>query len=414
MMSHNTGNVPDPIAALYQIGTRGISPGLERMGRACDRLGHPEQNLPAIQVAGTNGKGSVSTMLEGALRKNGYRTGLFTSPHIHRFTERIRVDGDEVPVAELEPHIHRVLALTREVEPILLTFFEVTTLVALLVFQSRGVDVAVLEVGLGGRLDATSVVTPGVGVITSIGLDHTEWLGHTLPEIAFEKAAIAKANMTVCCGPVSDEVDHVITETVQGRGARLIRVTRPIELPDSAVIPGIALQRHQQYNAQLALEAFCQFTREKDRARQTECFIESLQSFRMPCRFERLRVDAGDFLIDGAHNDEAMTALVTSIDRGKIPVTRIVFGALSGKPIDRMLTQLKRVCPDIVIVSAPVERTMDAASVSRRWQLPHSTLPEVLSAKNECGVTLVTGSFFVAAEARRILLGISQQPQIAM
>jgi dihydrofolate synthase / folylpolyglutamate synthase len=414
MMSHSTGNVPDPVAALYQIETRGILPGLERMGQACDRLGHPEQNLPAIQIAGTNGKGSVSTMLEGALRKNGYRTGLFTSPHIHRFTERIRVDGSEVPVAELKPHIHRVLSLTREVDPILLTFFEVTTLVALLVFQARGVDVAVLEVGLGGRLDATSVVTPGVGVITSIGLDHTEWLGDTLTEIAFEKAAIAKANMTVCCGPVSDEVGRVIAETVQRRGAQLLRVTQPIQLPDSAAIPEISLQRHQQYNAQLALEAFCQFTRGKDRARQTRCFIESLQSFRMPCRFERLRMDEGEFLIDGAHNEEAMSALVTSIDRGKIPVTRIVFGALSGKPIERMLTLLKMVCTDIVIVSAPVERTMDAASVSRRWQLPHGTLPEVLSARHECGVTLVTGSFFVAAEARRILLGILPEPQIAM
>jgi dihydrofolate synthase / folylpolyglutamate synthase len=413
-MSNHVGRVPDPVAALYQVGTRGISPGLARMAEACERLGHPEQNLAAIQVAGTNGKGSVVTMLEGALRQDGYRTGLYTSPHIHRFTERIRIDGEEVPVDQLDPHIRRVLALTTDINPIALTFFEVTTLVALLVFQAREVDVAILEVGLGGRLDATSVVSADVGVITSIGLDHTEWLGDTIEQIAFEKAAIAKAGMTVCCGSVSGEAARVIAETVERAGARLISVSDAIDLSSFKADSPIARQRHQQFNGQLALEAFCQFTRQKDRSRQTRCFIESLQTFQLPCRFEQLRIGGREFLIDGAHNDEAVAALVRSIKIGDIPVARIVFGALRGKPIDAMIERLKTVCVDIVIVSAPVERTMDAAAVAKEWQLPHRSLQEVLSPETPSGLTLVTGSFFVAAEARRILLGIPPEPQIAM
>ena len=404
---------------LYGISPAGISLGLDRIRLACVKLGHPEQHLPVVQVAGTNGKGSVSTMLAAAFRQAGLRTGLFTSPHIHRFTERIRIQSEEIPLDELSPYLAQVLALTRGEDAIALTFFEAATLAALLVFQAYKVDVAVLEVGLGGRLDATTIATPAVGVITSIGLDHTNLLGHRIEEIAAEKAGIVKPGMTLCCGAVSDTAISVIQSVATAAGARLVSVTSPQpELTRELSQNTFFGQPHQLLNASLAHEAFLRFMMlnhpPHSTTHLTSIFVTALLSFGMPCRFERIVCEQGEILLDGAHNMEAMSALIKAIDAAQIKVSRIVFGALKGKPADEMLVALKSACDNIIIVQAPIARSMDADAFAAKWRLPKSTITEVLSMPLTKGVTLITGSFFIAAEARRILLQIPADPQVGL
>ena len=184
--------------------------GLDRVGKAAARLGSPQKKMEAVQVAGTNGKGTVACLLDGACRKVGLSVGLFTSPHLHRFSERIRVNGEEVDEGVLGPSLDRVLRITKGDDGIPLTFFEVATLAALDVFARQRVGLAVREVGMGGRLDATSICEPSVSGITSIGLDHTALQGETVRQIAHEKAAIARENVTLVVGLIGEEV---LTET---------------------------------------------------------------------------------------------------------------------------------------------------------------------------------------------------------
>ena len=186
---------------LYTLSSKGIVLGLGRVRRASARLGSPERAFRSVQVAGTNGKGTVSTLLAGALSASGLRTGLFTSPHLHRFTERIRIDGQEIAPERLLPHLEGVFSIMVTFEDLSLTFFEVATLAAFLAFRASKVDAAVLEVGLGGRLDATSIADPELTAVTSIGFDHTAFLGNTLSDIANEKAAIARKGVPLVPGP---------------------------------------------------------------------------------------------------------------------------------------------------------------------------------------------------------------------
>ncbi|MBN2717882.1 MAG: bifunctional folylpolyglutamate synthase/dihydrofolate synthase [Deltaproteobacteria bacterium] len=403
------------LEALYGISSVGISLGLDRIERACARLGHPQKNLASVQVAGTNGKGSVSTMLARAFEAAGLRVGLFTSPHIHRFTERIRIQGEEIDLDELSVHLEQVLQLTRGEDAIALTFFEVATLAALLVFQSHSVDVAVLEVGLGGRLDATSVVTPRVGVITSIALDHTGILGETIAEIAAEKAGIIKPDMVLCCGRVCDVAREVIGAKAALHQVEIVdvREAHPQLCAALSHLPFFR-QAHQQENAALALEAFCRFLGDRPPTALQAVFADAMASFRIPCRFERIDTDAGRFLIDGAHNMEAMGALVSTIQSTGMAISQIGFGALKGKPADEMIQLLLSVCPRVTVVPAPIDRNMDTSAFAQKWQLPESTIAEAVGRHKGPAVMLVTGSFFVAAEARRILLQTPADPPVGL
>ncbi|MBN2341764.1 MAG: bifunctional folylpolyglutamate synthase/dihydrofolate synthase [Deltaproteobacteria bacterium] len=400
---------------LYAISPKGISLGLERMNFACARFDHPQRSFSVIQVAGTNGKGSVSTMLERSLRATGLKTGLFTSPHIHRFTERFQINGEEISFAQMAPPLSRVLELTRGRDAISLTFFEVATLAAFLIFQEARVDVAVLEVGLGGRLDATSVAVPKVGVITSIALDHQDYLGNTIDAIAREKAAIAKPGMPLICGRLCAEALQAVSEIAAEREAplRVIDDELPDDLQQQFSAP-FFIQPHQRYNALLALTAYTRYCELSRAPGSRAVFFSSLQSFGVSARFEWIHKDHS-YLLDGAHNLEAMQALVTSLASAQVRVGQIVFGALTGKPVDDMLALLQSVTPRILLVEAPVARTMNVKEVSKKWGFPRYTLDEALVPDaSETGVTLVTGSFFVAAAARQRLLDELSNTPVAL
>ena len=215
----------DTLRRLYALRRFGLRPGLETMQALLERLGHPERACAAIHIAGTNGKGSVAAMLDAVLRAAGMRVGLYTSPHLVRFNERIQVNGVAIAddalaalFAGLEPHLTAVAKeMGREA-----TFFEVTTALAFQHFANARVPLVVLETGLGGRLDATNLVTPLTAVITRIGLDHMQYLGTTLEAIAGEKAGIIKAGRPVVLGAMPEAARDVVAAAAQRAGARLV------------------------------------------------------------------------------------------------------------------------------------------------------------------------------------------------
>ena len=231
---------------------------LNRVNHLLDRLGRPDRAYRAIHIAGTKGKGSTAAMIESCLRAAGYRTGFYTSPHLHTFRERMRINNEYVSreefaqlVDELEPHLNAVEGIT---------WFEIVTTLAFLFFARSQIDVAVLEVGLGGRFDATNVVTPIVSVITSLSMDHMNLLGNTIEQIAFEKAGIIKRHVPVVCAPQVPEALDVIRRVARMRGARLILPPPqpPAPFRGSPVSQGRVLPllgAHQLINASVARTA---------------------------------------------------------------------------------------------------------------------------------------------------------------
>jgi dihydrofolate synthase/folylpolyglutamate synthase len=212
---------------LFGTQQRGVKLGLNNVRRLLSSLGEPQDALQFIHIAGTNGKGSVCAMLESITRAAGIKTGLFTSPHLVKFNERIQVDGIAIDDEAVVRGIHQIQSLIdEERHP---TFFEITTALAFDYFRGQGVDLVVLETGLGGRLDATNVVNPLVSVLTSIDLDHQKWLGHTLTEIAFEKAGIIKPGVPIVSGPQFPEVRTVLEQVATKHSASLSYAELPIQ-----------------------------------------------------------------------------------------------------------------------------------------------------------------------------------------
>ncbi|MBT8469589.1 MAG: bifunctional folylpolyglutamate synthase/dihydrofolate synthase, partial [Deltaproteobacteria bacterium] len=211
---------------LYGLESRGIKLGLERMAEAAERRGHPEREVPYVHVAGTNGKGSVATMVESVLRAAGYRTGQFASPHLQRYVERVRISGRPISEREAARRIEELRADTG-LPP--LTFFEYTTLLALEAFRDADCDIVCLEVGLGGRLDSTNIVTPEVSVITNISFEHQRILGDTLAKIAREKAGVLKRNVPCVVGARGKTVRRTITARARAVGAPLRWIDRDFE-----------------------------------------------------------------------------------------------------------------------------------------------------------------------------------------
>jgi dihydrofolate synthase/folylpolyglutamate synthase len=330
--------------------TSGWDLKLERMRAALARRGHPERAFPAIHIAGTNGKGSTAAMLDAVLSAAGYRTALYTSPHLIDFTERIRVCGRTIPrdvvvglVAELRTDL--------EAAGIGLTHFEFVTLLACEWFRRVGVDVAVVEVGLGGRLDATNLVRPVVTAITTIGLDHEEYLGHDLAAIAAEKAGILKPRVPLALGVVPAEAEAVIAARAAALEVPIVRAGRDavLEGPDGGLafrgagvtwdrlvlgLPG----RFQRDNAMVALAALA-LVRERFVCRASDVRA-GLRHVPWPGRLAVVR-DRPLVVLDGAHNPDGIAMLARELSAlvGRRPVT-LVFAVMADKAWGAMLASL--------------------------------------------------------------------------
>jgi dihydrofolate synthase/folylpolyglutamate synthase len=296
--------------------------GLEPMRSACARAGHPERAFPAVHVAGTNGKGSVCAMVEAIARADGRKTGLYTSPHLCRFAERIRLGGEPVDDGLLSSLLDRALEAGPD-----LSFFETATLAGFFAFQDARIDLAVLEVGMGGRLDATNVIPPPrAAAITRIALDHTDRLGSTLVDIAREKAGIAKAGVDIVVGDVPRSVREAIDEVAHAHGATTSQTTQ--ETPAGVGLPG----EHQRENARIAATLGVRI------GASPIAIARGIATARWPGRLERI----GEFLLDAAHNPDGADALARHLRSLALApdCIALVFGTLADKDWTPMLDVL--------------------------------------------------------------------------
>ncbi len=400
--------LPDALSLLYARIANvpgGMRFGLDPMREACERYGHPETAFLAVHVAGTNGKGSVCAMVEAILRAQGRRTGLYTSPHLCRFAERIRIDGEPVADDRLANLLERALDAGPD-----LTFFETATLAAFLAFREAKVDVGIVEVGLGGRLDATNVLpAPRAAAITRIALDHTDRLGSTLVEIAREKAGIAKAGMDIVLGEVPPEVHAAIDEVALAAGATT-STAEDVRLPGRLALPG----EHQVGNARVAVRLAARL------GASTGAIEEGLAGVRWPARLERI----GDVLLDAAHNPdgaEALARYVRSLALAPDDVA-LVFGTLADKDWPTMLDALAPLAGARVYV-APSGTSRPAveptAAAARHPGERAGSIEEALGAaravrRSRPSLVVVAGSLVLVGRARARLLGLPTDPPVAL
>lgn len=399
---------------LYALGHRGRKLGLERMEAACEKFGHPERTFKAVHVAGTNGKGTVSAFVASMLNASGKKTGLYTSPHLCRFAERIQIDGEPISDAELVPLLNRVMDEVPDA-----TFFEVATLAAFLAFREAKVDYAVLEVGLGGRLDATNVIPPPeVAVITRVAFDHINELGDSLGKIAVEKAAIIKKGSKVALGKLHPEALAVVTARIREVGAEELPLGSPEPIPGAP----LAYPRIAMIGTNLAVAT----TVARALKISPERMAEGIEGLSWPGRNELLHRNGQELtLLDCAHNPDGTVALSHALDPsmlGEIESRRdiaLVFGAIDTKNYRAMLKRLEHVAPHRVFVKSPVASGVDPKKLAE--VLKGETAPTVADALARAraivgpkGVVVVTGSIFLVGAARALLLSLPSDPAIEL
>lgn len=424
---------------------------LTRMRAFIDRLGNPDQDYPSIHIAGTKGKGSVAAICASTLQSAGYRVGLYTSPHLHDYAERIQINGASIPHAAL---VNLVDELRPQIEAIpKLTTFEITTALAFVYFSRQSVDAAVVEVGLGGRLDSTNVIVPRVSVITSISYDHTNLLGDSLTEIAGEKAGIIKPYVPVVLAPQVDEArmviervagecsaplirigyDYLYTPVSHSLDGQVIQIWTPPEQPmiDAYIESGGTLEweptrlsipllgYHQVENAVTAYAALQVFRQNGQPLSNAELSTGFAQTH-WPGRFEVLN-HKPVIIVDSAHNRDSARKLRLTLDDyfpGKEII--LVFGASEDKDIHGMFAELMPRVGEVIATQSYHPRAIDPnplVDLAHQFGLPARIIPDVadalMAAVQSAGderLVLVTGSIFVVAGAREAWLTRNGMP----
>lgn len=414
----------EAIAWLYSLEPRGIRLELDRLRAVLAMRGDPQRGLRSVHIAGTNGKGSVAAMCEHALRVDGGRTGLFTSPHLHRFAERIRVAGEPIADDELAARATDVRRTLEAPGTPLLTFFETATLIALEAFRDAKVDVAIMEVGLGGRLDSTNVIDdPIVSVVTGVARDHMQFLGHTIRAIAHEKAGILRHGVP-CVTGARGEALEVIAAHAGGSGAPLLWLGHEIVLEGDTVhltspitgmkkieglqvaLPGV----HQRDNAALAVAALAIAGVSSDAIRA------GVRDVRWPGRLEPVP----GFLFDAAHNEEGCRALAAYLTASPRTGKRVLlFSAMIDKDLGEMLAALAPTVDHIVYTRARTKRAAEPSDLVgyARGDVvedPVEALGRATAIAERHGLVVVAGSLYLLGEIRARVLGLAQEPPIAM
>jgi dihydrofolate synthase/folylpolyglutamate synthase len=354
----------DPLSYLFSLEQFGIKFGLDNIATLVDRLGHPERAFRSVHVAGTNGKGSVTAMVDAALRAAGHRSARYTSPHLVDLTERFVIDGRPVSedtlvavVADLQRVVRSLLESGRLSAPP--TFFEVTTAAAFELFRRAGVAVAVLEVGLGGRLDATNVVLPVVTAITSIAFDHERYLGSTIEEIAFEKAGIIKPGVPVVIGDLQLEAAAVIHRIARERGADVIRTTAADARGFTIGLAGA----HQAGNAAIAVKLL-ETLDAKGILVPPEAIARGLAQPEWPGRLDRRRLAGGrELLLDAAHNPAGAAALASYLRAEHGGPCPLVFAAMKDKDTAGMFAALLPAVSHLILTRAANPRSADPSAL---------------------------------------------------
>src|SRR5579884_55465 len=418
----------DSLDWLIGTGNRGIKAGLDRIAALLDALGHPEQGLRGVLVAGTNGKGSVCAMVDAVVRQAGLSSVLLVKPHLCSYRERVVIDGQLIAEATWAALVERLQPAVEAVEPVAgaPTQFEILTALGILAAAERRPDVVVCEVGLGGRLDSTNVLDLGVAAITNVALDHMQYLGDTVPQVAAEKAGILKPGNDVVTGAGGEALEvvrrqaqtvgvrsmRVVGEDIRaegrslGRGGTEVRVEAPglqatLQLP----LPGV----FQAANAGVALGIVLAL-RESGVAIPDEAVRDGMARVSWPARLQWLP-GTPTLLLDGGHNPAALQAIIPAVrelTEGR-PLA-ILFGAMVDKDVPAMLELLRPLGAPPVFTQMGTPRAMSAIELARQWgpgSRAISSLPDALQAARllagRNGAVLVCGSLYLAGDVLRLL-----------
>lgn len=399
---------------LYSLKNRGSRYGVQRMQDLVQALGNPQHSFPLIHVAGTNGKGSVCAMLEAIYRANGYKTGLFTSPHLVHLGERIQVNRQQLSeqqildyTQQLKPIAAKIAINDPENHP---SFFEFMTAMAFLHFAQEQVDIAFIETGLGGRLDSTNVVHPELSIITSIALDHTEILGDTLQKIATEKAGIIKPQRPVIIGKLPPSAEAIIREKATQQGSPLTHIKDLY--PNENKLPQPNLQgSHQRWNAALALTASqklqAKFPTNPHKSQQ------ALQAIHWPGRWQKLQIQNRTLILDATHNAEGAQMLHENLKKlcnhsSQKPI--IICGTLGEDRAQSLIQAIASFPKELHLLKPDQPRATDTQTLASHLPQPtkfpvfHKELPDLFDTKNQLtignpnDIILVTGSLYLIGE----------------
>ncbi len=450
LASHGSADLAPLLERLFALGRRGARLGLDRMSEALALLDEPHAGLAAIHIAGTNGKGSTAAMLESIARHAGLRTGLYTSPHLASMNERIRIDGEPIDDQRFAAALGR--ALDEELPP--LSLFETMTLAAFLAMRDAKVELAVIEVGLGGRLDATNVLErPLATAITSIGLDHQGFLGTTLASIAREKAGIARSGVPLVVAPLALEAARAVAEVARAAqselvwledegahvrthaedaslgGARLSLVRhdsratlRFADGEEVTLAPRLA-GAHQLANA--AVAATCAHLASRSIPELAQAIAGGVSSATWPGRLERVSAHGRTFLFDCAHNTEGMLALCAYLERDahRADRTVLVFGAIDDKPHLEMLAMVAPLASRR-IYCRPIDpiagrHAAEPSALADAWpgschDGPSAALAAALAKSGPDDLVLVTGSIFLVGAVRALFLELPLGPAVPL
>ncbi|MPZ74910.1 MAG: bifunctional folylpolyglutamate synthase/dihydrofolate synthase [Deltaproteobacteria bacterium] len=417
---------------IYNVRGGVIDLRLDRMDRALALFDHPERSFRSFHIAGTNGKGSTAAMLHRILSLAGYRTALYTSPHLVSFTERIRIADEEIAPEEVVTLADEIWDRSDSAN-ISLTFFEIVTVMAFIYFARRQADVAVVEVGLGGRLDATNLVNPVVSVITTISKDHEFFLGSDLTSIAREKGGIIKQGVPVVCGDLPAEATAAIREIARINAAPFYKLKQnfisTLKVDGAFDYKGanwnfenlsIGLRgRHQRMNAAIAVAAL-EITREQFNVGET-AIRAGLQSVSWPGRME-VMLKEPTVILDGAHNGEGIKALIDEIrDLRSAGRIKLLFAAMEDKDWRLMLSGLAGVIDEIVLTRVSgMERSTDPNQLAEVvvGKLPHHVIPDSPSALEflienalSTDIIVIAGSLYLVGDVRPRVEAIARRKQ---
>ncbi|WP_461534224.1 bifunctional folylpolyglutamate synthase/dihydrofolate synthase [Sinomicrobium sp.] len=390
----------DQLPAYQQQGASALKHKLDNILKFCNHLGNPEKQLRTIHVAGTNGKGSVSHMIASILQEAGYKTGLYTSPHLKDFRERIKIGGLEVP----EDFVVRFIADNKAfLEAHQLSFFEMTVGMAFDFFVSQHTDIAVIEVGLGGRLDSTNIITPEVSVITNIGYDHTDILGHTLAEIAFEKSGIIKPGVPVVISEYQPETLPVFEQVAKSCNSPLLLAEKLCDKNLISDLKGI----YQKRNICAAITAASQlkhFTISRENIKSGLANV--VKNTGLKGRWQQLKAHP-KVICDTAHNAEGLKLVMQQLREESYVHLRIVFGVVKEKKLEDILPLLPKKAT-YYFTAPEIARALPAATLHKRaseYELKGSIYNTVsqayksaLSEADKNDLIYIGGSTFVVAE----------------
>ncbi|MFH1770160.1 MAG: folylpolyglutamate synthase/dihydrofolate synthase family protein [archaeon] len=397
---------------VYSLERKGIKLGLDVMKSLLKALGNPEKDLKIIHIAGTNGKGSTAAMIESILRVEGYSTGLYTSPHLVMFNERIKHNNKDITTEELAFLVEKIKKVC-EKKNIDATFFEFTTALALLHFAEKRPDYVILETGLGGRLDATNTTKPIVSIITNISIDHQDYLGRTLEEIAMEKAKIIKQGVPLITGEKDKKIIRLFKQECENNNSEYHNVNEEFKVKilesgkenqyfkaNGEFFELEMLGEHQIENALVAIRCAAMLDVSK------EAMVEGLKKASWPGRLEIISA-APLVIIDGAHNVEGVKTLRRFLHKNH-PKCVIVFGVSIGKDYVGMLKELKHVAKKIIFTKGKYNGE-DPKKLQNVYKKESVVIPNVKDAleeamKNEKETIIVTGSIYMIGEAKESLL----------